>query len=119
MRKKLKELCRSRLVQFLSVQSTIATAIVQFAFCSDASAAYISVKRELHMFLRSFASTGIWLAMGVGIFASIVYMCSSNENNAEKGKNWALRALGAIVLFMVLKSPFGTGILDKFIIGLL
>lgn len=119
MEKRLKELCRSRLVQFLTVQSTITAVVVQFAYCSDASAAYTSVKRELHMFLRSFANTGIWLAMGVGISAAIVYMCSSNENSAEKGKNWALRALGAIVLFMVLKSPFGTGILDKFITGLL
>ena len=118
MEKKLKELCRSKFAQFLIVQSTIAAATVQFAYCSDASAAYTSVKRELHMFLRSFASTGIWLAMGVGIIASIVYMSSSNEKNAEKGKSWAFRALGAIVLFTALKSGF-TGILDKIISGLL
>lgn len=119
MGKKSKELCRSKLAQFLTVQSTIAMAIVQFAFCSDASSVYSSVRSELLAFVKSAASTGITLAVTVGLIALITYVSSSNENIAEKGKNWALRALGAIVLFMVLKSPLGTGILDKLVNELL
>ena len=115
MGKRLKELCRSRLAQFLTVQSMIAMEIVQFAFCSDAGTAYASVRRELYVPLRRFANMGISIALVVGITSLILYVSSSNEKNAEKGKSWALRSLGAIVLFMVLKSPLGVGILDKFV----
>lgn len=117
--KKLKELCRSRLAQFLTVQSAIVATIVQFAYCSDASAIYANVRSELLPFMRSAANTGIHLAIAVGIIASIVYMSSSNEQSAEKGKSWALRALGAIVLCYVLKSRLGIGILDKIVNELL
>lgn len=119
MKKRLKELCRSRLAQFLTVQGTIVAAVVQFVYCSDASAIYASVRSELLPFMRSAANTGIHLAIAVGIIASIVYMSSSNEQSAEKGKSWALRALGAIVLCYVLKSRLGIGILDKIVNELL
>ena len=115
MRKRLKELCRSRLAQFLAVQGTVMTEIVKVAYCSDASVVYASVRRELQLFTRSFANTGIAVAAVVGIIALIVYVSSSNEKTAEKGKSWGLRAVGAIVLFMVLKSSLGVGILDKFV----
>lgn len=119
MEKRLKELCRSRLAQFMTVQSAIVASVVQFVFCSDASSVYSSVRSELLSFVKSAANTGITLAVAVGLIALITYVSSSNENIAEKGKNWALRALGAIVLFMVLKSPLGTGILDKLVNELL
>ena len=84
MGKRLKELCRSRLAQFLTVQSMIAMEIVQFAFCSDAGTAYASVRRELYVPLRRFANMGISIAMVVGITSLILYVSSSNEKNAEK-----------------------------------
>ena len=119
MGKKLKELCRSKLAQFLAVQSTIAVAAVQFAFCSDANAAYASVRSSLLTFIKEVADTGIILAAIVGILAFIVYICSSDEKNAERGKSWAKRAGVAIALFLFLRSPLGVGLMDSIINGLL
>lgn len=117
--KQLKELCPSKLAQFLAVQGGVLMLLSQIAFCSDASLAYANVRRELQLFIHAIADTGITIAAFVGILAFIVFISSSNEKTAETGKSWAKRAAAAIALFLFLRSSLGVGLMDSIINGLL
>ena len=97
MGKQLKELCPSKLAQFLAVQGGVLMLLSQIAFCSDASLAYANVRRELQLFIHAIADTGITIAAFVGILASsylsvrVMKKLPKQENRGRKGLRLRLR----------------------------